>query len=47
MRNDESRTTNQFDNASKPKDFEKGSTILRWDENVTEHKNIEGIVCTE
>ena len=45
MSNDESSTINQFDNASKPKDYEKWSTILRWDENVTEHKKIEGIVC--
>ena len=47
MRNDESRTINHFDNASKRKDFKKWSTILRWDENVTKHKKIEGIVCKE
>ena len=45
MKNDESRTINHLDNASKPKDFEKWSTILKGDENVTEHKKIEGIVC--
>ena len=45
MKNDESRTINHLDNASKPKDFEKWSTILRWDENVIEHKKTEGIVC--
>ena len=47
MINDESRTINHFDNASKSKDFEKWSTILKWDENVTEHEKIEGIVCKE
>ena len=45
MKNDKSRTINHLDNASKPKDFEKWSTILKWDENVTKHKMIEGIVC--
>ena len=45
MKNDESRTINHLDNTSKPKDFEKWETILRWDENVIEHKNIEGIIC--
>ena len=45
MRNDDSRTTNHFDNASKPKYFEKWSTIHRWDDNVIENKTIEGIVC--
>ena len=46
MSNDESRTINHFDNASKPKDFsKKWSTILKWNQNVTEHKKIEGIVC--
>ena len=45
MKNDESRTINHLDNASKPRDFKKWSTILRWDENVIEHKKIEGIVC--
>ena len=47
MSNDESRTINNFDNANKPKDFEKWSTILKWNENVTEHKKMEGIVCKE
>ena len=45
MSNDESRIINHFDNASKPKDFEKWSTIFRWDENVIEHKKIDEIVC--
>ena len=44
MKNDETRTINHLDNASKPKDFEKWSTILTWDENVIEHEKIEGIV---
>ena len=47
MSNDESRTINHFDNASKPKDFEKWSTILTWNENVIVHKKIEGIVSEE
>ena len=47
MKNDDSKTINHLDNASKPKDFEKWSTILKWDENVIEHKKIEGIVCEE
>ena len=47
MSNDESRTINHFDNANKPKDFEKWSTILKWNENVTENKKIEWIVCKE
>ena len=39
---------NHFDNAIKPKDFrKKWSTILKWNENVTEHEKIEGIVCKE
>ena len=45
MKNDESRKINHIDNSRKAKDFEKWSTIHRWDENVIEHKKIEGIVC--
>ena len=45
MKNHESATINHLDSTSKPKDFEKWSIILRWDENVIEHKKIEGIVC--
>ena len=44
IENDESRTINHLDNASKPKTFEKWWTILKWDENVIEYKKIEGIV---
>ena len=47
MKNHESRMINILYNASNPKDFENWSTVLKWNENVTDHKKIEGIVCKE